>query len=694
MKAHNYPAGVDNPEYIVILSTDNDLSGKMQMALSEKNYLVKTFTKVVSAIEWQRTLGPGLFLYIIDAEQADTPWDESLRLFRAAGLHIDCLVLLDPENQTSVRDMRIKGVREVFPRKESFLKIIPSLVEQEIGVISMETKLIAVKEGLRRYEDKLSGLIAKISHMYTNVDHADPQSSEYDLAFTERLFEERIRLIEFSSKEMVSLHTWDRKLKYISHAVKNIMGYSPDELINTSIYQYIHPDDANEIKANHAKVIKEKKRSFSECCRVRKKNGKYIWLDSVNRIIYQKDTGLVAEIVSVSRDATERIEKDKLLRAKETAESANRAKSAFMANMSHEIRNPLSALIGMARTLEKTSLDPDQQMYLQSITASAQNLLDIINDILEYSSMEAQKADIQLNELDPRKLILETIAMYESKSLDNNNTIQHRIEKSVPAFFYGDNQKICQVLERLVDNAIKFTSNGRIDVILRLVKDKAYNDWLKFSVFDTGIGIAKADMDNVFEAFIQGDNSTKKEYKGTGLGLSIAKSLVIRMGGELGFESEPGKGSHVFFTLPLIVEPEEEVADDNPVAYENEGRTLRIMVVEDEPINQLYLAGFLKSQGWSVDTANNGLAAIELFAPGKYDLIIMDGQMPRMDGYEATKKIRETEGVHRRTPIIAISGYAMPGDRERFMESGMDDYLTKPVEEDQLLEKIRLHTNK
>ncbi|TVR42058.1 MAG: hybrid sensor histidine kinase/response regulator [Bacteroidia bacterium] len=694
MEAYNYPAGVDEHEYIVILSTDNDLSDKMHRALSEKNHHVKTFTKLAYAIQWQRTRKPGLYFYIIDGEQADTPWDESLRLFRESGLYIDCLVLLHPDNQTNVRQMRIMGVHDVFPRKESFLHILPSLVEQEIGRIRMESGLIAVKQGLRRYEEKLTGLMANMRNVYAGFDHADSQSSEYDLAFTERLFEERIRLIEFSSKEMISLHTWDRKLKYISHACKNIMGYSQDEMISKSIYQYIHPDDAGDIKANHARIIKEKKRSFSECCRVRKKNGKYIWLDSVNRIIYQKDSGLVAEIVSISRDATERIEKDKLLQAKERAENANRAKSSFMANMSHEIRNPLSALIGMARTLEKTKLNPVQQSYLQSITTSAKNLLGIINDILDYSSMEAQKVDVLLHELEPRKLIREVIALHEPNALDKNNTMQHRVDQSVPETIYGDNQKIRQVFDKLIDNAIKFTSNGHIDVIIQLIKDKEYKEWLKFSVVDNGIGIAKEDMDVVFESFMQVDNSTKKEYKGAGLGLSIVKSLVERMGGQVDFDSEPGKGTHVFFTLPLVVETEEAVADENPTNYENSGNTLRILVVEDEPINQLYLAGFLRSQGWSVDTANNGLAAIELFAPGKYDLIIMDGQMPRMDGYEATKRIREAEGVHRRTPIIAISGYAMPGDRELFIESGMDDYLTKPVEEDQLLEKIRLHTKK
>jgi PAS domain S-box-containing protein len=512
--------------------------------------------------------------------------------------------------------------------------------------------------------------------------------------------EERYRILAENSSDMISKHNWDRTYLYVSPACQKLLGYHPEELCGRSAYQVIHPDDVETIRKNHILLLENRTSSFIESYRIRKKDGSYIWFETNNQVIYNVNSNLVQEIVCVSRDITERKDKEELLKAKEVAERANKAKSEFLANMSHEIRNPLNAIIGMTNTLGKTPMTTEQKQFLNSITISSRNLLSILNDILDFSKIEANKIDLTYANFNLKQLITEVIDTFVPQARTKGLFISYQIYDKVPENLYGDEKKVVQILNNLISNAIKFTNQGKIHVRVESKSSAAGNTTLRFSVEDTGVGVKNEDIPSMFESFRQLDISAKKEYQGTGLGLSIVKSLVELMNGRVEFESEYGKGSCVSFEIPVIISNVDGIqvgaTEEKPITEEVRNQKLRVLVAEDDAINQLYLAGFLKSQGWHVDTASNGLIALDKYKKNEYDIILMDGQMPKMDGFETTQRIREmedsnSEGNH--IPIIAITGYAIAGDREKFINAGMDDYVSKPIDEGKLLSIINTITN-
>ncbi|MFO7978806.1 MAG: ATP-binding protein, partial [Bacteroidales bacterium] len=508
------------------------------------------------------------------------------------------------------------------------------------------------------------------------------------------------RILAENSSDMISKHNWDRTYLYVSPACKNLLGYSPEELTGKSAYHFIHPQDIEQVRRKHIRLLEKQGASFIESYRIRKKSGEYIWFETNNQVIYDTQTELVQEIVCVSRDITERKEKEELVRAKEVAERANKDKSEFLANMSHEIRNPLNAIIGMAKTLLKTNLDEQQQGFLNSVLVSSNNLLSILNDILDFSRIEAHKVDITYSEFRIRKTIQEIMTAFQPQAQQKQITLEVVLDHDIPEIIYGDEKKIRQVLDNLLSNAIKFTSEGKVTLNVQQVVNNNGSPEVLFTVVDTGIGVRKEDIPLLFQSFRQLDLSTRKEYQGAGLGLSIVKSLVELMNGQVLFESEYGKGSRVSFQVPLMTRQqtnnyyEEMVMDTSEEVKSENKRNLSILVAEDDAINQLYLAGFLRSMGWKVDTAGNGLVALEKFRQNNYDVVLMDGQMPKMDGFETARQIRTLEQQSgNRVPIIAITGYAIPGDRERFLSAGMDDYVSKPIDESKLVEIINRMTS-
>ncbi|MEE4176871.1 MAG: response regulator [Bacteroides sp.] len=512
-----------------------------------------------------------------------------------------------------------------------------------------------------------------------------------------RISEERYRVLAENSSDMISKHSWDATYIYVSPASKRLLGYEPEEIVGHSAYVFIHPDDIDKVRRNHIGLLETHQDNSIESYRIRKKNGEYIWFETNNQVIFNAKTALVEEIVCVSRDVTLRKEKEELRKAMEVAERSNRVKSEFLANMSHEIRNPLNAIIGMTRTLGKTNTDKEQQSIINSILISAGNLLHILNDILDYSKIEANKIDLTFADFDLQKALNETLSVFEPQASEKNIELAVQFGEGVPKWIHGDEKKICQVLNNLLSNAIKFTNEGKIEIGVENKSVQKENIRLEFYVKDTGIGVKEEDIPRLFESFRQLDISARKEYQGTGLGLNIVKSLVEMMNGEVKFESEYGVGSRISFNIPLVMardqETDMEQTAEETLEMEKRLSNLHILVAEDDAINQLYLAGFLRSQGWTVDTAANGLVAIEKFASNAYDLVLMDGQMPKMDGFETARRIREMEkdtGKH--VPIVAITGYAIPGDRERFMDAGMDDYVSKPIDERKLIDIINRMT--
>ena len=484
--------------------------------------------------------------------------------------------------------------------------------------------------------------------------------------------------------------TTDAKLApvYISPSVKNLLDITQSEaacflyrdiIFSAPFYESLK----NNPRIQHDPYVWETK--------IEKNDGSAIWVESIATAL-KGSSDKFDGIIGVTRDITPRKKVVfELEEAREQANRANRAKSEFLANMSHEIRTPMNGVLGTLQLLGLTELSSEQREYLDTAIKSGNSLLTIINDILDFSKIEAGKISIREKTFDPRGLFNSLLSSMKSLVIERAIRFKLDIDENVPKAIISDPVRLRQVLSNLIVNSIKFTVEGEISVSLKVIK--RFSDdrvLLQCKITDDGIGLPLPDNTLLFEPFYQLENTYRKKYKGTGLGLSIVKQLVTLMGGTVRLENRANGGTRVTFTI----EARKTVAGDeqtaiNPIAPDgrSDSEVLRILLVEDEPINQQIISSILTKYRYDVTIANHGREALEILEQEEFDTILMDIQMPEMDGLETTRQIRENPAYSHAaaTPIIALTALAMTGDREQFISAGMNDYLSKPIKIDELI---------
>lgn len=597
-------------------------------------------------------------------------------------------------------DFLSSGCREDFQRNFAVFKQRGFVNEVEFEMLRKDGSAVMVRfDGNAVYDEKYD--FVKTHCIMQNI--TERKRAREALAKSEEYF----RALTENATDIIIVANAGGIVQYIGPSVERVSGFSPEGITGRSCFDMVHPGDRARLRALFEEGLKHPGSLIKTELRCRHKDGSRLYIEGRGRNLL--DNPAVGAIVVNIRDITERkLAEGELQKAKEAAEEASRAKSNFLANMSHEVRTPMNVITGMAELLMDSGLNQEQRDMLETLHESARSLLSIVDDILDYSKIEAGKLRLDCITFSPGEVIRRVLELMEVRAAEKGLALTSLVDPEIPAVLMGDPGRLRQVLLNLVGNAVKFTETGSVEV--RTAIESAGDSFvtLCFEVADTGIGLPEDVLESIFNPFVQADGSTTRRYGGTGLGLSISRELVYLMGGLIGVDSRHGKGSRFWFSIKFgrCFEGNTEVSEaaiqsvDNclqrlvektaPPAGQLPAASGTILLVEDNPVSRKLALFQLKRLGYAARAVDNGRAAVEeILSCVPYALVLMDCQMPRMDGYEATRAIRLSKSPGNSIPIIALTANAMKGDRERCLAAGMDDYLAKPVGLEQIDSMLR-----
>ncbi len=491
-------------------------------------------------------------------------------------------------------------------------------------------------------------------------------------------------LVENAS-DMIFRCDIEGKLTFVNAATLEVTGYSQGELLGTAFWEFIDGEYVQTITLAFVLVKEEKTVKTSLEYPIRSKFGKLVWVS--HSLMALMEDGEVTGYSSVVVDITTRKEmEDAMSNAQQKAEESARLKERFLANTSHEIRTPMNAIIGLSNLLSTTELNSRQSEYLGAIRSSAENLLVIINDILDHSKIESEKLELENISFNLKDKLFELTRSLQLKASEKNIVLSFDWDDSIDPFVIGDPFRLNQILTNLISNAIKFTHKGSVTVMVKSVKMDIGHQQLQFRVIDTGIGIPENKIKKIFDDFTQADASISRKYGGTGLGLSISKRLSELMGGTLNVISKEGEGAEFYFDLELPIDKTAKIVPDLEKKNFELLQGKHVLLVEDNEFNQMLAMCILEQWHVDVDQAMNGVEALNKLKDARYDVILMDIQMPLMGGVEATQILRNQMKIT--TPIIALTANAMKSELDEYLREGMTAFVTKPFEPDDLYEAI------